>query len=156
MEGLEDALRKASQHGDVLVEDLIEGKEATVCVIDGVVVNEHFILYPIEIAPPAEAEFFDFDAKYSGATDEICPGRFTLTTHTTLRDLAVKAHQAIGARHYSRSDFIVSPNGDITILEINTLPGLTKESLLPKALKAGGVGMSDFLDHIIGLAMAGK
>ncbi len=61
-------------------------------------------------------------------------------------------HDALGLRHYSRSDFIVSPRG-IYYLETNTLPGLTAESLLPKSLKAVGVEYPDFLTHLIGLAL---
>ena len=154
-EDLTHALFEASKYGDILVEEFIEGKEATVCVIDSGAKGEHFVLYPIEIVPPATNEFFDYDAKYSGESAEICPGRFTLTTHSTLRDLATKAHQAIGARHYSRTDFIISPKG-IYALEINTLPGLTKASLMPKALEKGGIKFPEFLDHVIGLTMAGK
>ncbi len=154
-EELDRAIHEASQFGDVLVEEVIEGKEATVCVIDGSGKGEHFVLYPIEIVPPSDKTFFDYDAKYSGESAEICPGRFPLSVHSELRDLATKAHIAIGAKHYSRTDFIVSPKG-IYILEINTLPGLTEESLLPKALKKGGVAMPDFLDHVIGLALAQK
>jgi D-alanine-D-alanine ligase len=88
-----------------------------------------------------------------GGTEEICPGRFTFDTHQKLRELASKAHRAIGARHYSRSDFIISPKG-IYILETNTLPGLTEESLLPKALTAGGVQIPEFLDHILSLTLS--
>ena len=154
-EELNQAIMVASKFGDVLVEEVIQGKEATVCVVDGNVEGEHFVLYPIEIVPPTDKTFFDYDAKYSGESEEICPGRFTLSTHSDLRDLATKAHQSIGARHYSRTDFIISPKG-IYVLEINTLPGLTEESLLPKALKKGGVAIPDFLDHVIGLALARK
>lgn len=152
---LEHALFEASTYGDILIEEFIVGKEATVCVIDSGILGEHFVLFPIEIVPPPKNEFFDYEAKYSGESKEICPGRFTLTTHSTLRDLATKAHQAIGARHYSRTDFIISDDG-IYALEINTLPGLTKESLMPKALKMGGIEFSQFLDHVIGLAMVVK
>ncbi len=152
---LQHALFEASKYGDILIEEFIVGKEATVCVIDSGAPGEHFVLFPIEIVPPKENEFFDYDAKYSGQSVEICPGRFTLTTHSTLRDLATKAHQAVGARHYSRTDFIISPKG-IYALEINTLPGLTKESLMPKALKMGGIEFPQFLDHVIDLTMAGK
>ncbi len=147
------ALEEADKHGDILIEDFIEGKEATVCVVEGSEPGEHFVLFPIEIAPPDESDFFDFEAKYSGKSQEICPGRFPLATHATLRDLAIKAHESIGARHYSRSDFIVQPDGTITILEINTLPGLTKESLFPKALHKGGVELHEFLDHVIELSL---
>ena len=154
-EELRSALVEASQHGDILVEEFIPGKEATVCVIDSSVPGESFVLYPIEIVPPSSHDFFDYDAKHNGETEEICPGRFTLSTHSKLRDLALKAHNAIGARHYSRSDFIIGGD-DIYLLEINTLPGLTENSLLPKALKAGNVQFSDFIDHIISLAIEGK
>jgi D-alanine-D-alanine ligase len=147
------ALGAASKYGDILVEELIEGKEATCCVIDTSVAGQHVVLFPIEIVPPASTSFFDYDAKYGGGTEEICPGRFTFDTHQKLRELASKAHRAIGARHYSRSDFIISPKG-IYILETNTLPGLTEESLLPKALTAGGVQIPEFLDHILSLTLS--
>ncbi len=147
------AIREASVFGDVLIEEVISGKEATVCVIDGITAGEHFALFPIEIVPPSTKEVFDYEAKYSGISQEICPGRFPLMTHAELRDLAVKAHKAVGARHYSRTDFIISDKG-IYALEINTLPGLTNESLVPKALKAGGVEFHEFLDHILSLALS--
>ncbi|OGZ04931.1 MAG: hypothetical protein A2845_04310 [Candidatus Lloydbacteria bacterium RIFCSPHIGHO2_01_FULL_49_22] len=152
---LASAIEIAAQFGDVLVEDVISGKEATVCVIDSGAEGEYFVLYPIEIVPQGSKEFFDYEAKYGGATSEICPGRFTLGMHSTLRDMAVKAHRAIGARHYSRTDFIISDDGIYT-LEINTLPGLTDESLIPKALAAGGVAFPEFLDHVIGLCVVSR
>ncbi len=153
---LTSAIEEASAYGDVLVEEYIKGKEATVCVVDSMTPGEHFVLHPIEIALAKENAIFDYDAKYSGSTLEICPGNFTLGTQATLRDLARKAHQAIGAEHYSRSDFIVTPDGKIYILEINTQPGLTADSLLPKALKAGNITFPHFLDHVIGLALSRK
>jgi D-alanine-D-alanine ligase len=151
-EELERAIAAALPFGDALVEEVIKGKEATVCVIDGGTLGEHFVLFPIEIVPPSTKEVFDYEAKYSGISEEICPGRFPLMTHSELRDLAVKAHKSVGARHYSRTDFIISEKG-IYVLEINTLPGLTSESLVPKALRAGGVEFHEFLDHIIGLTL---
>jgi D-alanine-D-alanine ligase len=152
-DGLVRAIGHASRLGDVLVETVVSGIEATVCVIDGAESGEHFVLYPIEIVPPTPNVFFDYEAKYGGGSKEICPGRFTLSTHSQLRHLALAAHKSIGARHYSRTDFIVAKDG-IYVLEINTLPGLTEESLLPKALAASGVTVPDFLDHIIGLTLS--
>jgi D-alanine-D-alanine ligase len=154
-EKLFHAIIEASDHGDVLIEEFIAGKEATVCVVESGEEGEHLPLFPIEIVPPSANDFFDFDAKYGGESEEVCPGRFPLSTHAELRDLSVRAHRAIGARHYSRSDFIISEKG-IYILEINTLPGLTKESLLPKALAKAGVSMPEFLDHVIGLTLRGR
>jgi D-alanine-D-alanine ligase len=137
-EEFERALEVASKFGDILVEELIEGIEATCCVIETSARDKHIVLHPIEIVPTDSTNFFDYTAKYGGSSEEICPGRFTFDTHQKLRELASRAHHAIGARHYSRSDFIITPKG-IYILEINTLPGLTKESLLPRALAASRV-----------------
>lgn len=154
-EDLVRAIKQASQYGDILVEEYIEGTEATCCVIDTKTPGENIVLHPIEIIPQKSKEFFDYEAKYGGDTEEICPGRFAPEVQAELRELAQKTHKAIGARHYSRSDFIVSPKG-IYVLEINTLPGLTETSLLPKALEAGGVTLPDFLDHIITLSLSGR
>ena len=78
-----------------------------------------------------------------------------MPTKRAIEAMAVAAHNAIGGRHYSRSDFIVSKNG-IYILEINTLPGLTAESLLPKALNAVGSSHKELLEHLITLALRKK
>jgi D-alanine-D-alanine ligase len=150
---LRGAIAQASRYGDVLIEEYIPGTEATVCVVEGSKPGEHMVFQPIEIVPPVNHEFFNYEAKYSGVSEEICPGRFSREVTEALREFALKAHKAIGARHYSRSDFIVSPKG-IYLLEINTLPGLTAESLLPKALRAGNVGLPEFFDHVITLALA--
>lgn len=148
---LHDAIRKASQHGDVLLEEYVEGMDATVGVIDGSSAGEYFALHPVEVLLPEENIFYDYDAKYGGESEMICPGRFSPEVSAQLRDMAVKAHQAVGAKHYSRTDFIVSPKG-IYVLEINTLPGLSV--LFPRSLRASGAEFPEFLDHVIGLALA--
>lgn len=152
---LRQALAASTTHGDMLVEELLEGREATCCVIDTNGAGEQIVLCPIEIVPHASKDFFDYDAKYGGKTEEIVPGRFSLRDLVDIREAAAKAHRTIGARHYSRSDFIVTPKG-IYILEINTLPGLTEESLTPKALAAADMEFADFLDHVLTLALASK
>ncbi len=135
----------------VLVEEFIKGREATVGVIDHFRNEKVYALMPIEIIPPPDRPFFDYEAKYSGKSIERVPGNFTDTEKAHLMDLARKVHEGMGLKHYSRSDFIVSRRG-IYFLEVNTLPGLTGESLLPKALGAVGSKMSDFLHHVIDLA----
>ena len=140
--------------GGVLIEELIKGTEATAGVVEGLRDEALYSLPTIEIVPP-EKDFFSYDAKYSGATNEICPGRFPKNVSEELQRQARVMHEALGLRHYSRSDFIVSPKG-IYYLETNTLPGLTEESLLPKSLAAVGVRFGDFLEHLIGLALTKK
>ncbi|TSC70705.1 MAG: D-alanine-D-alanine ligase [Parcubacteria group bacterium Gr01-1014_49] len=136
----------------VLVEELIRGKEATVGVVENLRGEELYVLPPVEIVPP-EDDFFSYDAKYSGKTREIVPGNFSRVAAEELRRAAKVAHRALGLRHYSRSDFIVSPKG-VYYLETNTLPGLTTQSLLPKSLAAVGVPLPDFLGHLVNLALS--
>ncbi|MBC7836866.1 ATP-grasp domain-containing protein, partial [Acetobacteraceae bacterium] len=133
------------------VEEFIKGKEATVGVVDNFRGEKFYALMPVEIVPPPSREFFDYHAKYSGESTERVPGNFTHSEKEELMYLAKRAHETLGLSHYSRSDFIVSKRG-IYFLEINTLPGLTGESLLPKALAAGGSKLPEFLDHVITLA----
>ena len=134
----------------VLVEEYIRGKEATVGVVENLRGETLYSLPPVEIIPP-EGDFFSYNAKYSGATRELCPGNFTRVASEDLQKMARVMHRALGLRHYSRSDFIVAPAG-IYYLETNTLPGLTTESLMPKALASVGVSFPDFLSHLITLA----
>ncbi len=143
------AVRNAAKTEEYVIEPFISGVEATCGVLeqsDGSVIA----LPPIEIVP-AEGGF-DYTAKYLlKSTQEICPGRFAPEITTQIMDQAVKAHQALSCSGYSRSDFIVSQQGPV-FLETNTLPGLTKASLYPKALKAQGIEFVDFLQGQIALA----
>lgn len=143
------AVRNAARTEDYLIEPFVSGVEATCGVLeqsDGSV----FSLPPIEIVP-AEGGF-DYTAKYLlKSTQEICPGRFTPEITRQIMDEALKAHKALSCSGYSRSDFIISERGPI-FLETNTLPGLTKASLYPKALKAQGIEFADFLHDQIVLA----
>jgi len=135
----------------VLIEEYIRGKEATVGVVEGLRGEKLYALPTVEIIPP-EGDFFSYDAKYSGKTREISPGNFSRTVTEELQHLGRVMHRALGLRHYSRSNFVVSPRG-VYYLETNTLPELTTESLVPKSLAAIGVSFSEFLSHIIGLAL---
>jgi D-alanine-D-alanine ligase len=143
------AVRRAAKSEDYVIEPFIAGSEATCGVLeqlDGSLIA----LPPVEIIP-AEGPF-DYVAKYlAKATQEICPGRFAPEISAQLMDQALRAHRALSCGGYSRSDFIISKQGPI-FLETNTLPGLTKASLYPKALKAQGIEFVDFLQDQIALA----
>jgi D-alanine-D-alanine ligase len=146
------AVRRAAKTEEYLIEPFIAGVEATCGVLeqsDGSVTA----LPPIEIVPAEGGFGFDYRAKYlSASTQEICPGRFTPEITAQLMDQARRAHQALSCSGYSRTDFIVSKAG-LVYLETNTLPGLTKASLYPKALKAQGIEFADFLQDQIALAI---
>ncbi len=150
---LEAAVRTLMEEGagGVLIEEVIKGTEATAGVVEGLRDEALYGLPPVEILPP-EKDFFSYEAKYSGASRELCPGRFSKSVTDELITQARTMHQALGLRHYSRSDFIVSPKG-IYYLETNTLPGLTSESLLPKSLASVGVTLPEFFTHLVDLAL---
>jgi D-alanine-D-alanine ligase len=143
------AVRNAAKLEEYVIEPFIPGVEATCGVLerlDGSLIS----LPPIEIIP-GEGNF-DYAAKYLlKSTQEICPGRFLPEVTAALMDQAMAAHRAMSCTGYSRSDFIVSEKG-LVYLETNTLPGLTKSSLYPKALKAQGIAFVDFLRDLIVLA----
>lgn len=133
----DQALQKSFQYADeVLVERFIEGREFTVAVIDEG--GKAFALPVIEIV--SNDGFFDFDKKYTDGkmAKEICPAEIPNDLTQRLQDHALKIHNSIGARHVSRTDFIVDQSGTPWFLEINTIPGLTKNSLVPKAIRASG------------------
>ncbi len=138
----------------VLIEERIRGTEATVGIIEGMRGERLYALPPIEIRPPEHIGFFSYEAKYDGISEEICPGRFKKEVTKELMDLARTMHDALGMRHYSRSDFIVAKDG-IYLLETNNAAavGMTKESLFPKSLAAVGIKFEDFLKHVIDLAL---
>jgi D-alanine-D-alanine ligase len=151
---LPEALAAAVIHGNVLIEEYIPGIEATCGVIEDFRGHELYSLPPIEIRP--YASFFDHVGKYNGKSEEIVPATFSIETKRELEDLARAIHRVLGLRHYSHSDFIIHPRRGIYVLEINTLPGLTSESLLPKALRAVGSGIHEFAQHLLSLANKAK
>lgn len=145
-----------NENSSLLIEEMIKGKEATVGAVEGFRGENIYTLPPIEIRVPKHKTFFDYDAKYSGISEEICPGNFSSDEKEELQRLASLIHSGLNLSHYSRSDFIVNPKKGIYALEVNTLPGLTDESLTPKALYAVGSTMPEFISHIISLAIDRK
>lgn len=150
-EELRAALENILQYGNrVLVEEKIIGRELTVPVLDG------RCLSPIEIIPP-EGMNFDYVAKYqSGAAGarEICPAPISLEEREVLSRAALKLHKALGLSVYSRADFILDGEGRAWCLEVNTLPGMTPNSLIPKAAAIEGMSYGELCEKIVSLSMA--
>lgn len=144
-QALKDALK---QSGQVMVEEFIRGREATCGVLEGYRSEKLYALPVVEIVPPQAAGFFSADVKYNGATEEICPGRFTYHEKSQIADIARLVHEQLGLSQYSRSDFILR-DGRAYFLEVNTLPGLTSESLFPKAMVAVGGSLEQLIVHLI-------
>ncbi|MDR1608711.1 MAG: D-alanine--D-alanine ligase [Deltaproteobacteria bacterium] len=145
------ALKKAFELSkQALAEKFIKGRELTVAVLGN---DRPKALPPIEIIPGPGHGFFDYEAKYApGQAQEICPAHLTPEETLKVQDLALLAHKALGCRGLSRTDFILA-EGIFYLLETNTLPGLTENSLLPKAALAAGLSFPALLDTLIDLAL---
>ena len=142
-----------SYDGSVMAEEYISGREFTCAVWEHN--GETEALPVIEIVP--HAGFYDYTNKYtSGATEYIVPAVVESEISECIADFAVRAHKSLGCSGYSRSDFRVDSEGRVYILEVNTAPGMTATSLVPKAARAVGISMSEFVSEIMNMASFGK
>ena len=144
------ALNMAFGYGDrVIVEEYIHGREFTVGVL------EERPLPIIEIE--TKHNVYDFDAKYMDEeTKYIVPAILGEDEYRDVQRYALKAHQILGCRDFSRVDMRMGPQGDVYILEVNTIPGMTERSLLPKAALAVGISFEDFCMKLVDLACKRK
>ena len=152
-EELSSALRDVLRYGDrVVVEEKIYGREMTVPVLG------ESALCPIEIVPP-EGSSFDYVAKYqsgSAAAAEICPAPIGEEETKLLQETALKFHRALGLAVYSRTDFILDGEGRAWCLEVNTLPGMTPASLIPKAAAVAGMSYGELCEKIVELSLQAR
>lgn len=144
-----------TEYDEIIVEKYIQGREVTCGVIERFRDHELYALPVIEIIPPKEALFFSAEVKYTGATNEVCPASLSFAEKQVIEEATKRVHRELNLRQYSRSDFIQAPDG-LYFLEVNTLPGLTPESLFPKALSAVGSSHADFVLHLINDALSIK
>jgi D-alanine-D-alanine ligase len=142
-EALREAFRYDSQ---LLAEEKIIGRETTVGILADIA------LPIVEVRPKSGS--YDYRNKYTaGNTDYFCPADFDVPTTRAIQDAALGAFRAIGGRDYSRVDVMVRPNGEPVVLEVNTLPGMTETSLLPKAALAAGMSYAELCQTMIDLAL---
>lgn len=134
--------------GTLLCEQYTRGREFTAPVLEDEDGTPR-ALPAVEIRPKTAA-FFDYEAKYTpGASDEICPAPITPELEDVIRKLGLAAHKALGCRGYSRTDLIVTDDGRPVLLETNTLPGLTAESLLPKSAAVAGLDFAALVARLL-------
>lgn len=131
--------------GDVIAEAYIRGMEVTVAVVgEG---EEARVLGMIEIVP--RGEVYDYDSKYSeGGSIHIIPARLSAGQQAEIETLALRAYRTLGCRDYGRVDFMIGKNGPV-LLEVNTLPGMTRTSLVPDAARAAGQSFGEFLRDLV-------
>lgn len=141
---IETGLRHDSE---VLVEEKIAGRETTVGILDG------RALPVVEVRPRRGS--YDYQNKYTvGATEYFCPAEFDPPTALRIQQAALGAFAAVGGRDYARVDVMVTAEAQPVVLEVNTLPGMTETSLLPKAAAAAGLGYAELCQRMIDLALA--
>jgi D-alanine-D-alanine ligase len=140
---LAESMRFDSQ---ILMEEKIQGRETTVGIL------ESEALPIVEVRP--KGGVYDYTAKYSpGASEYLCPAPFDKATTARIQAAGLGAFKAVGGRDYSRVDIMVKANGDPVVLEVNTLPGMTETSLLPKAAAAAGLDYAELCQRMVDLAM---
>ncbi|MFV1993848.1 MAG: D-alanine--D-alanine ligase [Verrucomicrobiales bacterium] len=146
-----DALADASRFGDrLLVEELIEGKELTVGILD----NHPFPI--VHIQP--RSGFYDMKNKYpwlsdEGGTDYFCPADLDVDTTRAIQEAALAAHRSLGIEIYSSVDLLLEGDGTAFVLEVNTIPGMTASSLLPKGAAAEGIDFGELCVRIAELSL---
>lgn len=147
---LNDAIAAAGAAGGrVLVEECVEGMEITVPVIG----NEDAHALPI-VEVVTGAEFYDLKVKYEPSSlHHVIPARLEPGVYARAQELAVRAHKALGCRGCSRSDFIVTAAGEPVILETNTIPGMTANSLLPDSARHGGIEFPELCARFVECAL---
>lgn len=147
---LAEAVKKAASEGDrVLVETCVTGTEITVPVVG----NDEPVALPI-VEIVTNADFYDVKVKYEpGAMHHVIPARLDTGVYAKAQELAIRAHRALGCRGCSRSDFIVREDGTPVILETNTIPGMTKRSLLPDSARHGGIEFPELCKRFVEYAL---
>ncbi len=151
LEELGPAVELAFSEGKTaLIEEAVDGRELQCAVYrraDGTI----SALPVIEIV--SENEFFDYDAKYNGKSQEICPARITEQERLLIQECSEKIYARLDCAGVVRIDFILAPDG-LYFLELNTIPGMTEASLVPKMVRTAGLEMKDFLTDIISVTQA--
>lgn len=141
---LQEALKKSvPEYGVMLVQPFIIGRELTCGVVE--IQSEARALVPTEVIL-TKGDTFDYEAKYSvGGSKEVTPAEVDQETTKRIQELALKVHTVCRCKDFSRTDMILQENGELVVLEINTIPGMTKTSFIPQQLAASGYSIVDFV-----------
>ncbi|MNJ98197.1 D-alanine--D-alanine ligase [compost metagenome] len=148
----EKALQFAfAEDSDILIEEYVKGTEVSVGVLN--LNGKTTVLGLTEIV--SHNDFFDYEAKYQGKSDEITPARIDEQTENKVRETAIKVYEVLGMSGFSRADYIVK-DGEPYFIEINTNPGLSGQSIFPQQAEYAGIPFSDLLDSEVKLALQRK
>ena len=146
-EELQAALVTAGRYGSqILIEEFVAGREMTV----GILGDEPLPIVEIRPSQP----FFDYTAKYTaGSTDYVVPAPLSHAAADAVQAAGLAAHQALGCRHFSRADIILRDDAIPVVLEVNTIPGFTPTSLLPKAAACANISYGELCEQLVLMAV---
>ena len=148
----ESGIRQALSYGSgALIERRFRGREITVAILED---PEAVALPPVEILVPPGSHFDYYHRYTDGASTHLCPAPLEATICSRVEDVAIRAHRVLGCRHYSRVDMLISDSGEIALLELNSIPGMTKTSLYPDAARAAGISYEDLVQRLVERALA--
>ncbi len=145
-ENLLSAIQVAQQEGDqVIVEELIEGNEFTCGIYK---TKKKTVIFPVtEII--SQNEFFDYGAKYNHESEEITPARISEELTERIKTLTERIYDILNCKGIVRADYIISEKEEITLLEVNTTPGMTSTSFIPQQIKSAGLNINEVMSDII-------
>lgn len=139
---IEDAFK---EDNETLIESFLDGTEVTCGCYK---TKKHSVVLPVtEVVP--QTEFFDYDAKYNGLVSEITPARIPDSLRDRIQQLTSEIYDLVGCNGIIRNDYIITKDGKINLLEVNTTPGMTPTSFIPQQVKAAGMELTDVLTEII-------
>lgn len=139
---IEDAFK---EDNETLIESFLDGTEVTCGCYK---TKKHSVILPVtEVVP--QTEFFDYDAKYNGLVSEITPARIPDSLRDRIQQLTSEIYDLVGCNGIIRNDYIITKDGKINLLEVNTTPGMTPTSFIPQQVKAAGMELTDVLTEII-------
>lgn len=157
IEELKKSINNALAVSDIIViENFITGKEFSCGVYFNVEKQKNIPLPVVEIKYPSSKDFFDYEAKYEGLSEEICPAEINKELSEKIKKIAVKTFEATKCSDFSRIDFLVDKKNNIFVVEINTIPGFTNESIFPKELKENNINIANFLKNLIEYKISNK
>jgi D-alanine-D-alanine ligase len=144
---IKDAIELGFRYTDkIMIEKYVKGKELTVSIVGD-------IAYPLIEIKPKEG-FYDYHHKYTkGMTEYICPAEIDEKISKKAQEIALKAYHSLGCSVYSRVDFLLTDKDELFCLEVNTLPGMTALSLVPKSVGVMGMAFNDLIENIIRLSL---
>jgi D-alanine-D-alanine ligase len=137
-----------SYDSKVLLERHVDGRDLAVSILDGEAL-------PVVEAVPQNEEFYDFEARYEiGRTSFVCPAQLPEGVGERAHELALATYRLLGCEAFARVDLMLGADGELTVLEVNPIPGLTETSLLPQAAEAAGISFDALVGRIVELALA--